>query len=288
MDVDPVNRSITLLLDWPVAEGKAEQSLVVLSRMRDDVRRKTILLLLLVEGLLSLGGLVPVEAAVLLDLLVFSELVQSGLPDRDDVLEHVPEDTLGERSGRQRAVVGPAALVVQALDELRQVKLISGSTFLVILTKGIEELVMEVVVRVEVGVGHHFEEEAEHSVRELRTALLVSKKLRIKAVHDVQLEVKHLTVDGMLGWRVHVSLHSIEPGWLFIQVFIEQTDCLRLHVVLLLLQNELVLLSHLVVLLDGDWVDGVVIEFELIVLEVLENLDVRIQVDRRLLVADAW
>merc|ERR1711990_269172 len=115
-----------------------------------------------------------VDLVALLDLLVLNELIKSGLPDGDHVLHNVPEDAFGESGGRQRALVRPPALVVDLLDELREVQLLlerSDAVF-VVLGQIKQELVVPVVMSLEVLLGHHFEQEAQDGVAELRTTLL--------------------------------------------------------------------------------------------------------------------
>ena len=162
--VDTVDRSVTLVLHSAVADGRSEQSLVF-AGAGHAVSRNAGLDLVMVVLVLRLHALEAVEALSVFNFLEGDELVKSLLADGDDLLEHIPENAFAERRGRQRALVGPSLLVLEAHDKGGEVQLHEGHVtvvvaVLVVLRKLVEEAVVGVGIGLEVRVRNDLEEEA--------------------------------------------------------------------------------------------------------------------------------
>jgi len=192
------------------------------------MRRNTSLDLVSVVLLFDLDVLKAVEALSVLNLLEGDKLIERLLADRNDLLEHVPENSFTERRSRQRALVGPSLLILELHDEGGEVQLHEGHVVVVvavfvILSQLEKEPVVCVRVLLEVRVGNDLEEEAEHSVGELRATFIgcLRCQVTLNAVHDVQLKVEQLTVDRVLGGCVEVRLHAVEHDLAVSEVFVK-------------------------------------------------------------------
>ena len=161
--VDMEYWSVALVLDDAVADGESEEGLAVLIDMRLGVRWT--MLGHLADLMLLLGGFESRELLRLFNLFEVQKFVHGRLPNRDHLLDHVPEDALREWCSRQRSLVRPSAVVVEHFYKLGQVQLGSASRMLFV-DNLIQKLVVEVVKTVpkEVLFIHDFEEEAEHAV----------------------------------------------------------------------------------------------------------------------------
>ena len=157
----------------------------------------------------------------------------------------------------------------------------------------IEELVMIQDIRVlclpliKVRLRHNLEQESKNSSEELRRLLLSFGEPIFDKVDDVQLQIHELSVDGVFRWSMEMELGCMEVC--FWNMFIEQTDGrsgqvvepIKIVVRLLSLKNrERVGLNHLIELVRDLWVDGLIVEVELVVLIILQDLLVGLEVDR--------
>ena len=153
---------------------------------------------------------------------------------------------------------------------------------LIILRKLREESVVSVRVALEVGVGHNLEKEAEDSIAELGAAFLTRSQVTLDAMHDVQLEVKQLTVDTVFGRGVEVRLHAVESDFAVFQVRVKQTRRLRQHVIHTRIQLINKLRAFLVKALRSVNFDRLINDGE-VFLEVFEDGYFRLKIDRSLL-----
>ena len=99
---------------------------------------------------------------------------------------------------------------------------------------------------------------------------------------DMKLEVEQFTVNRMLRGRVEVRLHAVELDVAVLQVLVEEASGARQHEVGSRVQLVAKLGAFLVELLAGELVNISIIEGE-ILLEVLQDGDVGLKIDRRLL-----
>jgi hypothetical protein len=274
--VDVVDWSVVLLLDNSVAESETEDGLASVVVEWLDV----LWLVLSHLGSLLLGFLAweLSEHFGLLDLLVLQELVQGRLSDWDDLLDHVPEDTLGERRGGERSWVGPSSVEVEGLHELGQVKLLTDS----IGKHGAEETIMVIINSVvgEEVIFDSTEEEAQDTVGELRLVGSVSADiLWLKGMNDVHLKIEQFSINRMLRWGVEMCLESVQVSLL--DVSVEKTNGGSDHYIILglSLHDDLPLLTGLLVLSLLGGVDVSILDLEAVILVVIKALDGRVQID---------
>jgi hypothetical protein len=124
---------------------------------------------------------------VLLNFSKVIKFIESCLSDRDHLFYNIPKDAFGAWNSGQRPLVSPSSVELQQLHKLSQVQrfsfskrqvvsLMMLSTLKLRVSKISQELVMEVKVYLwlvlphigKVGVWHHFEQEAQDTVAELR------------------------------------------------------------------------------------------------------------------------
>ena len=72
--------------------------------------------------LLGLHAFEAVEALSILNFLERDKFVEGLLTDRDDLLDHVPEDAFTERRSRQRALISPPFIKPELLDKGSEVE----------------------------------------------------------------------------------------------------------------------------------------------------------------------
>lgn len=222
------DRSVALVLHNAVADGKSEECVALFGHMGLGVRRAV--LAHFADLLHFFGGFELRELLTFFNLSELQELVESCLSDRDDLLDHVPEDALREGCRRQGALVSPSAVVVEQSHKLGQVQLSAAARVLLIYHLA-QELVVEVggAGLLEVTVIHGLEEEAEHSVRELRSFGPVIS-VCVKLVDDMHLQIFQLAVDRVLRWCMEVGLQAVEVRHL--DLFVEKINRLgRQHIV---------------------------------------------------------
>ena len=182
-------------------------------------------------------------------------------------------------------MIGPALCELKLLHKGGEVKpnhvLVAGD---VLLGQLEEEPIVRVRVVFEVGVRNDLEDEAEDTVGELRAALLAGRKIGLNAVDNMKLEIEQFTVNRMLRGRVEVRLHAVELDVAVLQVLVEEAGGARQHEVGSRVQLIAELGAFLVELLAGELVNISVFDGE-ILLEVLQDGDVGLKIDRRLLEA---
>lgn len=167
-----VNGSTFGFLDLSRTDSGSEESLITITVFTVDsaeVRNGRGSQLVVVGFSLVFGGeLVGYSAG--LDLSIGVESVERRLSDGDHLLEHIPQNALGKRRSGQTARVGPASIRVQIFDECSHIELQSRTP--VVGNESCQELVVPVAVGGKVLIGHHLEDEAEHSVAEAGAFLL--------------------------------------------------------------------------------------------------------------------
>lgn len=166
--VDVVHRSLELVLHNTIAESESEERVAVFLVGLDVLR---LILSKLIILRLRLSRCKRSNDSGLLNLSVLQESFQSGLSDRDDLIDDVPKDAFGEWGGCQGSLVSPSSIVIERSDEFSQIKLVTVTCFLLLVVEhGLQEFVMVVVdaLSLEVVVLNGLEYETEDAVRELR------------------------------------------------------------------------------------------------------------------------
>ena len=131
----------------------------------------------------------------ILDFLVLRERIQSGLSDRDHLLDDVPEDTLTERCSGQGAGISPSAVIVDVVNELSEIDELGDAHLAVIINHLSEESIVEIIDDLEVLIRDDFEEESKDTVGELGSTLLVGSEIWLNGVNDVELHIQEFAVD---------------------------------------------------------------------------------------------
>jgi len=263
--VDVVNWSIVLILNDSVAIGHSEEGVAVFVIVWLDT-----VWLMLPQGIILLFCLTARERGndlIWLDFTILEELIKCGLANGDDLFDDIPEDALRIWSGCQRSRICPSLVVVQFLDKGSEVKL---GPFLV--NHCAQELVMIIVLFIlfEVVVLHSFEQKAQHAMRKFRF-FAATRKIWVELMNNMHLKIKELTINGMLRWRVEMSLKA--EKFCRSDMPVKQTDGRSLHDILfwLTFHNNLELLTLLFVFCLGMWIKTVVLDLEFNITEVFVN-----------------
>ena len=291
LEVDSVDRPVILILDLSVASTNSHESGAILLEALLGVWNIGLELFEESNGLWILVGNF-VGDLVGFDFSHVHVKVEGALSDWNDTLDDVPEDTLVAWSGGQGSWIGPSFVEIKLLDELGKVKF-SHIKWLIAVLLLFDEGEQESVVPVNVGVWvsefhffevlfwHDFEEESEDTSDERGVLVL---RLLVKEMDDVHLKVEELTVDGVLTWGVEMELDTVErSSW---NVRVEKGDGLSAEAVGVLFLgsslgdiNEECVTSLVEFQLTAVLGDLIVLEFEVLVLEVLKDFQVGAEIN---------
>jgi hypothetical protein len=144
---------------------------------------------------------------------------------------------------------------------------------------------------IEVRVWHALENEAHDAVRELWAALVVwASILTLHSVDNVHLQIKKMSVNGMLRWGMEMVLHTVKAA--FVNMVVEQRNGLGLKPTLLVSLGKIIVV-HLEVEGIGFLVElhlflrvhFLVVESEFIVFE-LRNFLICVKINRGLIASN--
>lgn len=209
-----VNRSVPLILHHSVAKCESEERLAFTVRVGFRIERPycvpdvDFFLFLVIPKLLA--------NLFLFDFSVLCEKIKSWLPDRNSLLDHVPENTLREWGSCQGALVSPSSVVIEKANKFGQVQfLFLEVTFL--LSKHVSQEFIVIIVYLilfEKFFFDSFEQKAQNSMWKLRFVLGKLIDAWVQFMHNMHFQVHQFPINRVLRRCMKVCLQTKECSWL--------------------------------------------------------------------------